>query len=133
MATASLVDRDTVDTTDPIAIWRRDGAVVLDRFFTAEEITPVEADCDALFAARRRSTEAVVKKPDGSVGVFDPAQFRNYEHLPFAASSAINLLGLNPRLIGFAKAALGVDDVRLYQCDAWAKFTGDADYDQPFH
>ncbi len=25
------------------------------------------------------------------------------------------------------------DDVYLYQCQAWAKFTGDADYDQPFH
>ena len=23
--------------------------------------------------------------------------------------------------------------VHLYQCQAWAKFTGDADYDQPFH
>lgn len=129
MASAAL-EREPIDD---IAIWQRDGAVVLDRFFTTEEIKPVEADCDALFAARRRSTEAIVKKPDGSVGVFDPAQFRNQDSLPFAASSAINLLGLNPRLIEFAKRALGVDDVRLYQCDAWAKFTGDADYDQPFH
>ncbi len=24
------------------------------------------------------------------------------------------------------------DDVYLYQCQAWAEFTGDADYDQPF-
>ena len=23
--------------------------------------------------------------------------------------------------------------VHLYQCQVWAKFTGDADYDQPFH
>ena len=116
-----------------LATWRRDGGVVLDRFFSADEIQPVAADCDALFLARRRTRDALVKTPDGGVGVFDPAQFKNMDHLPFAASTAINLIGLNPRLIALAKAALEVDDVRLYQCDAWAKFTGDADYDQPFH
>jgi hypothetical protein len=45
----------------------------------------------------------------------------------------LNLIGVHPALIAFAKAAIGVDDVYLYQCQAWAKFTGDADYDQPFH
>ena len=119
--------------TETLATWRRDGGVVLDRFFTAEEIDPVRADCDALFLTRRRNQDALVKTPAGGVGVFDPAQFKNMDHLPFAASTAINLIGLNPRLIDYAKAALEVDDVRLYQCDAWAKFTGDADYDQPFH
>jgi hypothetical protein len=37
------------------------------------------------------------------------------------------------RLIAFAKAVLKTDKVHLYQCQAWAKFTGDSDYDQPFH
>ena len=128
---------DAITTRPPldaqVATWHRDGAVILDRFFPSDQIKAVEADCDALFAARRRSHEAVTKTPAGAVGVFDPAQFRNQDHLPFAASPAINLLGLDARLIAFAKAALGVEDVRLYQCDAWAKFTGDADYDQPFH
>ncbi len=116
-----------------LATWHRDGAVVLDRFFSAAEINPVRADCDTIFAGRAKSTEAIDRKPGGSIGVFDPAQFRNQEQLPFAASAAINLIGLHPRLIAFARAALGVEDVRLYQCDAWAKYTGDADYDQPFH
>lgn len=115
-----------------ITAWHRDGAVVLDRFFDAETIAAVRADCDTIFGGAREGT-AVDHKPAGSVGVFEMAQFRNYEHLPFAASPAINLIGLHPQLIAFAKAALGVDDVRLYQCDAWAKFTGEADYDQPFH
>jgi len=130
-----MLDDVTLDRSSAadVAAWRREGGVVLDRFFTAAEIEPVRADCDTLFLARRSSHEALVRTPDGAVGVFDPAQFKNMDHLPFAASPAINLIGLNPRLIAFAKAALGVDDVRLYQCDAWAKFTGDADYDQPFH
>jgi len=33
----------------------------------------------------------------------------------------------------FAGEALGTDELHLYQCQAWAKFTGDADYDQPLH
>src|SRR5581483_10246161 len=41
--------------------------------------------------------------------------------------------GLHPAIIAFAKEALKTDDVRVYQCQSWAKFTGDADYDQPFH
>jgi hypothetical protein len=43
------------------------------------------------------------------------------------------LIGVHPALIEFAKQALETDDVRVYQCQSWAKFTGDADYDQPFH
>ena len=31
------------------------------------------------------------------------------------------------------RAALGTDDVRMYQCHTWAKFTGQTDFDQPFH
>ncbi|OYW21600.1 MAG: hypothetical protein B7Z43_09995 [Sphingomonas sp. 12-62-6] len=118
---------------ESLTTWHRDGAVVLDRFFTDDEIAAVRADCDAIFAGRAKAAEAIDRKPGGGIGVFDPAQFRNQEQLPFAASTAINLIGLHPRLIAYARAALGVEDVRLYQCDAWAKYTGDADYDQPFH
>lgn len=116
-----------------LASWHRDGAVILDCFFGEDEISAVRADCDALFAGRGTRGEAVVRKDASGVGAFDAAQFLNQEQLPFAASAAINLIGLDPRLIAFARAALGVPHVHLYQCDAWAKFTGDADYDQPFH
>ena len=52
---------------------------------------------------------------------------------PFECSTALNLIGVHPALVSFAKQALRADHVHLYQCQAWAKFTGDADYDQPFH
>lgn len=118
---------------DRLATWRRDGAAVLDRFFNADTIAAVRADCDTLFAGRGQRGDAVDRKPKGGIGAFDAAQFLNQEQLPFAASAAINLIGLDPKLIAFAKAALGVEHVHLYQCDAWAKYTGEADYDQPFH
>ena len=53
--------------------------------------------------------------------------------MPFPASPAVNLLGLHPALIATARAALGTDDVRLYQNHTWAKFTGQTDFDQPHH
>ncbi|MBA3880437.1 MAG: hypothetical protein C0500_12060 [Sphingobium sp.] len=126
-------DHKVAVANDDLAIWHRDGAVVLDRFFDAGTIAAVRADCDALFAGRGQRGDAVDRKPKGGIGAFDAAQFLNQEQLPFAASPAINLIGLDPRLIAFAKAALGVEHVHLYQCDAWAKYTGEADYDQPFH
>lgn len=132
----TLTTGDRIDAA--LAQWHRDGAVVLDRFFTPDHIAAVRADCDQIFGLGDRQSSdsgdaALVRKSPGDVGIFDPAQFRNYQHLPFAGSAAVNLIGLDERLIAFAQAALGTDDVRLYQCDAWAKFTGEADYDQPFH
>lgn len=117
--------------------WHREGAVLLDRFIDEEEIMAVRDDCDSFFNERRKGQtatgDAVIKKREGHIGVFDPEQFINMDHIPFPTSPALNLIGLHPRLMAFARAALGTDDVRLYQCDAWAKYTGEADYDQPFH
>ncbi|MFM9828547.1 MAG: phytanoyl-CoA dioxygenase family protein [Sphingomonas sp.] len=118
---------------EDLARWHHDGAVILEHFLSPDEIAPVRADCDALFAGRRAQEAPIDRKAGGGIGSFDTAQFLNQEQLPFAASPAINLIGLHPRLIAFARAALGVTQVHLYQCDAWAKFTGEADYDQPFH
>ena len=36
-------------------------------------------------------------------------------------------------MIAFARALLGVQKVHCYQSHTWAKYTGEADYDQPFH
>ncbi|WP_168727282.1 hypothetical protein [Sphingomonas sp. CCH10-B3] len=45
-------DHKVAVANDELAIWHRDGAVVLDRFFDADTIAAVRADCDALFAGR---------------------------------------------------------------------------------
>jgi hypothetical protein len=67
------------------------------------------------------------------VGRFHPSQFTDIKPVPIDCSPALNLIGVHPALIAFAKAALKADSVHVYQCQAWAKFTGDSDYDQPFH
>jgi hypothetical protein len=113
--------------------WRRDGAVVIPNFFTPEEVAAVQADFETVFGRSEGAAEAIDKKKGGEVGRFNPAQFTDIQPVPVNCSPALNLIGVHPAIIDFAKQALKSGDVRVYQCQSWAKFTGDADYDQPFH
>jgi hypothetical protein len=113
--------------------WRRDGCVLIPNFFTSEEVAAVRADFELVFGRARGTGEPLNKKKDGELGRFNPAQFTTFEAIPFECSPALNLVGVHPALIRLAQKALAVNNVHLYQCQAWAKFTGDADYDQPFH
>lgn len=118
-----------------VAQWRTDGFAVIERFFRPEEWQPVLEDFEALYRGvvggdgTGRPLELKPEEARASRGM----QFKNIHVLPYEGSSAINLISLHPELIAFARALLGVDDVRLYQSHTWAKFTGDADYDQEFH
>jgi hypothetical protein len=119
--------------TEHVETWRRDGCVLIPNFFTGEEVAAVSADFDVVFGRARGGAEPLNKKKDGELGRFNPAQFATFEAIPFECSPALNLIGVHAALIHFAREALATDRVQLYQCQAWAKFTGDADYDQPFH
>jgi hypothetical protein len=120
-------------TSDHLETWRREGGVVIESFFTREEVAAVVADFELVFGRSKGALEALDKKKDGEIGKFNPAQFTDIQPVPIECSPALNLIGVHPALIAFAKAALKTDHVHVYQCQAWAKFTGDADYDQPFH
>lgn len=113
--------------------WRRDGAVVIRNFFTPDEVAAVCADFEQVFGRSAGAAEPMVKKKDGQPGRFNKAQFTGVEPVPLDCSPALNLIGVHPELIAFAARALGTKRLHLYQCQAWAKFTGDADYDQPLH
>jgi hypothetical protein len=112
--------------------WQRDGALTIANFFTAEEVAAVQADFAKLFAGAG-AAQARNDKAKGQLGVFDIDQFKNTQNAPFYCSPALNLIGVHEALIALAKAALRTDAVEVYQCHAWAKFTGEADYDQTFH
>ena len=113
--------------------WRRDGGVSIRNFFTPEEVAAVRADFETVFGRVEGAGEALVKTREGQVGRFHPSQFTDIKPVPIDCSPALNLIGVHPALIAFAKAALNAESVHVYQCQAWAKFTGDSDYDQPFH
>ena len=111
-----------------------DGAVLIDRFFDEDEMAPCVADMETLYGERRPEVSRERNdKSDGAIGAFSPHQFRNFDDAPFDCSPALNLIALHPALIALARAALGTDRVHLYQAHSWAKFTGEADFDQTFH
>lgn len=116
-----------------IEAWRRDGGVLIEEFFTPDEVQAVQADFETVFGRSDGGAEALDQKRDGQIGRFNERQFATFEAIPFNCSPALNLIGVHPALIGLAKQLLDADSVHLYQCQVWAKFTGDADYDQPFH
>ena len=114
-----------------VETWRRDGAVLIENFFTPDEVHDVRADFVAVFGRTEGAADGLVRS--GGAGNFHPSQFKQVEPIPFDCSPALNLIGAHPALVEFAQAALDCDDLHLYQCQAWAKYTGDSDYDQPFH
>jgi hypothetical protein len=118
---------------DHVKTWRREGVALIPGFFTQDEVAAVQADFGKVFGRTAGGKKSLNRKKVGEIGKFHDAQFKTLEAIPFECSPALNLIGVHPALIAFAKAALGTDAVHLYQCQAWAKFTGDADYDQPFH
>jgi hypothetical protein len=59
-------------------------------------------------------------------------EFGGIDDFPFP-STALSLLAVHPRLIELAERLLGTEDVRVYSIEAWAKYTGAADYDQALH
>ena len=114
--------------------WNKEGGVLITNFFSEKEIKPCRQDMDLLYGDRRDATASPKNnKQKGEIGSVSPDQFRNFDDMPFACSPALNLLALHPSLIELAKAALGTDSVHLYQSHSWAKFTGEADFDQDFH
>ena len=110
--------------------WRQDGFVIIEDFFTPDEIAPLFADFEMLYAhlaPNQAEAVALNKKEAGGLGKFHPKQFQNIDSLPYEGSIDLNLISLHPALIALAKALLTVNDVHLYQSHTWAKFTGDAD------
>ena len=114
--------------------WHEQGVVVLPGFFSDGDIAPIYQDFVRLYGtAGKGDGQALTVSTDVTTGAFHPKQFVNMDTLPYHGSVAMNLISLDPRLIRLASELLGCEHVHLYQSHTWAKFTGDADYDQPFH
>ena len=116
--------------------WREQGFAIIENFFTPEEIEPVRLEYERIYGLpEQRSAAGTVLdlKEDDSFGEFRPDQFKNLDTFPYPGSAELNLLSLHPSLIRFAEALLDVPRVHMYQSHTWAKYTGEADYDQTFH
>src|SRR5580698_458450 len=90
-----------------IDTWRREGCVVLERFFTPDEVAAVQADFVTVFGREEGASDPLVKKKPGSTGRFHDSQFTGIQAVPCECSPALNLIGAHPALVAFAQAARG--------------------------
>lgn len=112
----------------PDAAWDDDGFVVFPGFLSAGDLTPALAELELVFPTAEQFH-----------GGSDPArcarftdEFGGIDDFPFA-SVELSLLSVHPRLVGLAASLLGTERLRVYSIEAWAKYTGAADYDQHHH
>jgi hypothetical protein len=70
----------------------------------------------------------------------DPAAYTHLTNHPFAgltnfpwASPELNRVVAHPKILSIVRQILGVDDIRLYKGELWAKYAGNTDYDQHHH
>ncbi len=109
-------------------LWTRDGFVVLPGYIGAEDIAGPMNELELLFPSADGFHSGTDERRNRFVG----DEFAGIDSFPFA-STELNLLAVHERLVELAATLLGDDDLRLYSAEAWAKYTGAADYDQDLH
>ena len=63
---------------------------------------------------------------------FRAQQFSGLRDAP-TGDPALDTLALHHRILDLVEALLGTADIRLYQAETFAKYSGAADYEQPLH
>ncbi|MBV9045446.1 MAG: phytanoyl-CoA dioxygenase family protein [Alphaproteobacteria bacterium] len=132
-------------TEDHVAHFETHGWGLIERLLTPQEIdaalpglfdiypTPEQFHgnaTDPRSAGFRANADAPANS--GSEPRFRPLQFAGLKEFPFG-DVTLNLLPLHPAIIAVAEDLLRTRDVRLYQAETFAKYTGVTQYDQPFH
>ncbi|MFI0371819.1 phytanoyl-CoA dioxygenase family protein [Actinomadura sp. 1N219] len=108
--------------------WQQDGFVILPGYLSEETLRPALAELDLLFPSAQGFHDGTDLRRDRFLG----DEFAGIDRFPLD-STQISLLAVHDDLIRLAETLLGGDDLRLYSAEAWAKYTGAADYDQALH
>ncbi len=124
--------------------FERHGWVLIERLLREDEIdaaspglfslypTPEAFHAGADPRAARFRAGADLPANQGDDPRFRPLQFAGLQEFPFP-DLALDLLPLHPAIIAVAEDLLHTPDVRLYQAETFAKYSGVTQYDQPFH
>lgn len=119
---------------DAAATWRREGWVLIDGLLPADLCAEALAEIRAVDPFER-AKPGPVRRPDqvdNSVR-FRGRQFDGTTLFPFPGAPSANRLFVHPSLVAFCAAALGDDDLRIYQSRVWSKNGSHTNYEQPHH
>jgi hypothetical protein len=129
--------------------WHEDGWVLVDGLVGTDEIDEAVADLGEVFptaAHYHADPDGETQRWLGQPPVpragftwpkegpgFRPEQHRWSAPFPFPGQGLLNRLCVHPAIVDFAERALQTTDVRLYQAQLTAKYTGVTNYEQPMH
>jgi hypothetical protein len=132
-----------------VSTWRTEGWVLVEGLVGSDEIDAAADDLRLVFpggdeyhadpegVTERRLGRPIKPKedyvwPDDGPG-FRADQQRWMGVFPFEGAGTLNRLCVHPSIVDFAERALGTEDIRLYQAQASAKYSGLTNYEQPMH
>ena len=108
--------------------WQTHGFVILPGFIPAAELSPALAELPEMYPAAGGFHDGTDERRDR----FTADEWAGIDSFPFR-SAELSLLAVSDRVVGLARALLAEPDLRISSAEAWAKYTGAADYDQPMH
>ncbi|MER8113804.1 phytanoyl-CoA dioxygenase family protein [Streptomyces sp. NPDC094031] len=125
--------------------WEQDGFFLIPGLLGKEALKDAMEELGGIYpsgaeyAARLRDSRsgAASSTSGGSAGkgrlfMQNPEQFAGQIDFPWTGE-ALNRLTVHPRITEIAADLLATDDLRIYQAQLWAKYTGATDYEQPLH
>jgi hypothetical protein len=113
---------------DPARAFEEDGFAILPGYLSPDDVGSALGELEAVFPTAAEFHDNVA--PERNERFRD--EFGGIVDFPFV-SPELSLLAVHPRLVDLAHRLLGTKDLRVYSIEAWAKYTGAADYDQSLH
>ncbi|WP_158660802.1 hypothetical protein [Nocardia seriolae] len=117
-----------MDLAQARADWLRQGFVMLPGHLPSEVLGPAVAELGTMFPTAAGFHDGSDPRRERFLG----DEFAGIDVFPFEGTE-VSLLPVHDLLTDLARTLLGSADIRLYGADAWAKYTGAADYDQDLH
>jgi hypothetical protein len=117
-----------VDLDSAALQWRTHGYAILPGFVPAAELKPALDELPDMYPTAAGFHDGTDERRDR----FTADEWAGIDNFPFR-STELSLLAVSDRVIDLARALLGDGDLRISSAEAWAKYTGAADYDQPLH
>jgi hypothetical protein len=117
-----------VNLDDAASEWQTHGFVILPAFVPEDELKPVLAELPILYP----TAEGFHDRTDERRDRFTADEWAGVTGFPFLCTE-LSLLAVSDRIVDLAETLLGETDLRISSAEAWAKYTGAANYDQPLH
>jgi len=117
-----------VDLDSAAQAWQMHGFVILPGFVPAAELKPALEELPSMYP----TAEGFHGGSDERRDRFTADEWAGIDSFPFR-STELSLLAVSDRVTDVAETLLADGDLRISSAEAWAKYTGAADYDQPLH